>query len=694
MPNSRFFSSQKGSLRQRIMTSVGAMVLLSLLSSTISLYRITEVNRLLEAINHVSVPLGRLFTQMQSDVEVFHRELERSLGYSHWKDPHWSPRPTPKWIEDVLENEVARVGELIKNDSEWTSAEARTHWRDWAKQVSEGLVRLTAEAGRLYSALEQKNEAAASEIYPRWSLGMDEWKRQLQWGASEYERSLRQNFTTTENRVVELRTGLEVILIIVVILSLLLLWLGEGALRPLGELTRLAREITRRGLRKEDKSLLPEIPLSRSDEVSQLAREFHHMATALLEREKTVETQKNRLQEQNRLLLQIGELNENILNSIESVLIVTDLSGKVTQCNPEALRWLGGGEDEIMGSNLKAWCKLEPLWEEAPGGERWLERLKKTAETWKLGPMTLEGRVYGGYVMPLRQESGYAKGAIIVLDDLTEEVDLQERLRRAENLAAVGRMSAQVAHEVRNPLHSIGLEAEMAVEMAAKLGEMQLKQSLQSILSSVDRLQKITENYLKLSQLSDGQKTVTDLREVLASVLATYAPVCEAQGVHVKWRYEPHACFNVWADYDLFEQVLGNLFKNSLQALEGWVPVSGAAPMISWALGNTESGRVWLKIEDNGPGVSTQVKDRLFTPFVTTRAQGTGLGLSFIKKVLEDHDGSIQLLTRVPGQGACFELALPLVQGESTLHLSAHVSAHVSAHAQASESEPRVLEVL
>src|SRR3954471_13327752 len=137
------------SLRQRIMTSVGAMVLLSLLSSTISLYRITEMNRLLEAINHVSVPLGRLFTQMQSDAEVFHRELERSLGYVHWKDPQWRPRPAPRWIEDVLENEMARVNELIKNESEWTTPDARVHWQEWAKQISEGLSQLRSEAQNL-----------------------------------------------------------------------------------------------------------------------------------------------------------------------------------------------------------------------------------------------------------------------------------------------------------------------------------------------------------------------------------------------------------------------------------------------------------------------------------------------------------------------------------------------------------------
>src|SRR3954471_3183476 len=120
-------------LRQRIMTSVGAMVLLSLLSSTISLYRITQVDRMLGAINHTSVPLGRLFAQMQSDAEVFHRELERSLGYSHWKDAHWKPKPAPRWIEDVLLNEIVRVSDLMKSESDWTHPEAKAHWQEWIK---------------------------------------------------------------------------------------------------------------------------------------------------------------------------------------------------------------------------------------------------------------------------------------------------------------------------------------------------------------------------------------------------------------------------------------------------------------------------------------------------------------------------------------------------------------------------------
>jgi len=656
-----FFNLNKGTLRLKILASVVAMVVISLLGSVFSLYQITEVNRLLGSMNHVSIPLGKLFTQIQSDAEILHRELDRSLGYSHWKDPHWRPRPVPSWIQDVLLHEMNRVSELIRNESEWASPEMAHQWSVWEKQIFKKLESLNSQANQLYNALEAKDEALAHELYPTWVAAVNDWKKELQGSALEYEKHLRRNFDTTETRVAELRTNLELILVVVILMSLLMLWLGERALRPLGELTQLAREITRRGLRKEDKSLLPHVSLARSDEVSQLAREFHHMATALLEREKTVESQKKRLQEQNRLLRDMGELNQNILNSIDSILIVTDLDGKITKCNPVALKWLQASEDQLIGSNLIQWPEMELFLQQTFQKEHWLSELKKTEKPIRLGPIAVRNQVLGGHLMSLWESQGDVHGAILVVDDLTEEVDLQERLRQAENLAAVGRMSAQVAHEVRNPLHSIGLEAEMAAELAAQHGDQGLKNSLSSILASVDRLQKITENYLKLSRLSDGKKLSVDVGDVLASVLSIYAPACEAQGVQVIIEQEPCVRLSVWTDPGLLEQVLGNLLKNSLQALESGLSIS---PQIKWRLGNTEKGDLWMRIEDNGPGVSTEVREKLFTPFFTTRAQGTGLGLSFIKKVLEENDGQIRHIERPQGEGACFELILPLMTEE------------------------------
>jgi signal transduction histidine kinase len=242
----------------------------------------------------------------------------------------------------------------------------------------------------------------------------------------------------------------------------------------------------------------------------------------------------------------------------------------------------------------------------------------------------------------------------------------QAEVAQASKMATVGTLAASINHEVRNPLHSIGLEAELALESLAQGSHPPVKQSLASILASVDRLQKITENYLKLSRLSSGEKKRVDAGEILESVLATYASPCESAGVRVDWRREAGAMLMTLGDRDLLEQALGNLIRNALQALEAAPHAQGFIPRITCTLGNTESGKIWMRVRDNGPGIAVEVRDRLFTPFFTTRAQGTGLGLSFVKKVFEEHGGDVQLIDVADGDGeACFELTLPMASSET-----------------------------
>ncbi len=644
-------------LRSRILAGVGTLALLSLFGSAASLYRITEVNRGLDAINLVSVPLGRILVQVRSDAILYGREFERRLGVQHWSDAHWQPRPIPRWIEDVLLSEIQKSAELVAQELPWADEPARASWREWHRRTRETLEGLQQESARLFQALEKHDLEEAARIHPRWVSSHEAWGRSLDWAVEEQEKGVRATFGRAESRVSQLRTGLEVVLGVVISLSLLLLWLGERALRPLQDLTRLVRDIARRGeFRKEDKSLLPELMLARNDEVSQLAREFHRMATALLEREKVVETQKTRLQDQNRMLRDMGELNHNILNSIESVLVVTDLEGRIRQANPGAVKWLGRSQEELLDQPLPGLQDVAALLDLAAA----LERLRGGAETIRVEPHSVSnGRTLGGMLMPLRSQEGVTTGAILVLEDLTESRALEQRLRHAEKLAAVGQMSAQVAHEVRNPLHSIGLEAEMALERAQGLASPELKQSLASILQSVDRLEQITENYLKLSRLSPGKASRFDLGDVLESVLATYAPAFESSGTRVDWSRPPHA-LQVEGDRALLEQALGNLVRNSLQALEGRQQGS-----IRFVLGQLESGRVFLRIEDNGPGIAESLRGQLFTPFLTTKASGTGLGLSFVKKVVDDCGGEIFCLPTRAGQGATFELCLPGLDARS-----------------------------
>jgi signal transduction histidine kinase len=331
-------------------------------------------------------------------------------------------------------------------------------------------------------------------------------------------------------------------------------------------------------------------------------------------------------------------------------LIVGDWNGKITQLNPVAEEWLSDPHQkkEILGSFLSDWPKLSRMLPELSEIKR---RLTLSGE-FRLKTSELEGRIYGGRMMPLLFEVE-AEGFVLDLVDLTEDLALQERLGRAESLAVVGRMSAQVAHEIRNPLHSIGLEAELATEVATRLNSIPLKQSLQSIQASVDRLNRITENYLKLSRLSSGQKKAMDLAQVLEAVLATYANECGSAGVEIDWNVQ-EGSLEIWGDEDLIEQALGNLFRNALQAVAG-----SEKKKIVWNLGQAESGRIWLSIEDSGHGFNEEIKAKLFTPYFTTRAQGTGLGLSFVKKLIEEHAGQIEAKDSVKLGGAKFEMIFP-----------------------------------
>ncbi len=620
---------------------VGALVVISLLGSTLSVYRISQVGRSLDRINRVSVPMGRLMVQLVSDVESYRREVERRVVSLTAAGRAAIPPPT--WMEEVIKTEFVRLGELLEQDGELKLDGGRERWGRWLAEAVRDFGEIRAQ---VVAAVASPSPDASREVVSR----MESWFRQIQWGAAEHDRWVRLRFSQAEGQVSELRTGLEIVLVVVVALSLLTLWLGERALRPLTRLSLLVRRIRERGVQREDKQELPIFAKGRNDEVGELAREIHEMATSILEHEKHIEQQKAQVEEQNRLLRDIGELNWDILASIESALLVTDAAGRITQCNPAAATWLEAPAEALIGKRVQD-CEPARIFPELAGEAHLPGRLESVARN---------GRVYGGRILPLR--SG---GWIVLIEDQTEEKGLQERLRQAENLAAVGRMSAQVAHEVRNPLHSIGLEAELALE-ASGPSNSTVRTSLQSILTSVDRLQTITENYLRLSKLSSGERRASDIPQVLEGVLALYAPVCESQGALVDWRQIGPGRACVEADRPLLDQCLGNLMSNALQALYEFQQTDEAphdfSPRIRWTYGLAESGRLWLRIEDNGPGISQAVLPRLFQPFVTGRAQGTGLGLSFVKKVVEDHGGEITAQARGSDpeyQGASFEIQFP-----------------------------------
>lgn len=517
-------------------------MLISLFGVGVSFWITQQVNARLSEINLRSVPMQRELTQLSSDTELLKRELDRSLGFSHWNDPSWKPKRIPTWALEVHLSTLERIKKENLNTRPW---------QDWYSR----LLRLDSDLGTvaesLFVQLQNQNFDQASELYPDWLKKLDMLQKEVEWAKRSIDIETRQAFREAQDHVQSLRLVLQLLLLVVIGVALVVLWMGERALRPIGHLRQVVQQITERGvLTSEARAGLPVMSLNQKDEVSELAREFHQMATTLIEREREIEHQKERLEEQNKTLMQMGEL--------------------------------------------------------------------------------------------------------------------RERLQQAEHLAAVGRLSAQVAHEVGNPLHSIGLETELALEVVERLklekstAAISIKQSMQSILVSVERLQKIIQNYLKLSRLTPGIKKAIDLKELIESSLATYANSLEKMKIRVSWNFDHDLGQNgrVQGDPELIEYALGNLIRNSIQALEQ-TPVDQRKIYIS--VQSLDSKRLYLNFEDTGPGIPEEIRNSLFKPFFTTKAQGTGLGLSFVKKVFNDLGGDFYLKSKANHSGVQFEGYLPVI---------------------------------
>lgn len=228
---------------------------------------------------------------------------------------------------------------------------------------------------------------------------------------------------------------------------------------------------------------------------------------------------------------------------------------------------------------------------------------------------------------------------------LREELHQKNALLKSqERLAVLGQMAAGVAHEIRNPLGGIQLSANLLQRLAA--GRPEELAVIERILVAVRHMERVVRQTLTFAGGMTPAARVCDVRGLVDSALAIAAP---GEQVQVECRI-PEA-LSCRVDPDLARQMLANLIVNARDAMEG-------AGTIRFAAFPEAGGAVRIEISDTGPGVPPELRDRLFDPFVTTKASGGGLGLSVVWRIVEAHGGEIRLVPK-DGEGACFQIRLP-----------------------------------
>ena len=248
--------------------------------------------------------------------------------------------------------------------------------------------------------------------------------------------------------------------------------------------------------------------------------------------------------------------------------------------------------------------------------------------------------------------------------------DANEKRLRAERLAAVGRMAAHVTHEVRNPLSSMALNAEMLGDELDAMGEpgSEARRLVHSIQREIDRLANLTEEYLRVARLPSPRLQREDLAGLVADTLVFVAQEMAVAGVAVV-REEQAGVPAVRADESQLRQALLNLFRNAREAMES---SSCATPRLVVRVEAREfEGRrgAAVCVSDAGPGLTPEATEHLFELFFTTKARGSGLGLTLTREIATAHGGALwaQRAAAVDGGGACFVLWMPTADGEGAI---------------------------
>jgi signal transduction histidine kinase len=232
-----------------------------------------------------------------------------------------------------------------------------------------------------------------------------------------------------------------------------------------------------------------------------------------------------------------------------------------------------------------------------------------------------------------------------------ERLQRQHRdILRSEQLAAVGQLAAGVAHEVRNPLTGMKLLVEAALR--PQRPQPLSREDLEVIHGEIARLEEIVKEFLDFARPPALVRQETDLREAVTRPLELVRARAGQQGVAVEVD-SPDEPVPVSLDAGQFSTVVLNLLLNALDAMPGGGKVTVQV--------RSDAAGCWLRVRDTGPGISAQVREKLFTPFATTRPTGTGLGLSLSRRIVVEHGGSIEAVNQ-PGGGACFVVRLPHAQ--------------------------------
>lgn len=354
------------------------------------------------------------------------------------------------------------------------------------------------------------------------------------------------------------------------------------------------------------------------------------------------------LEEKSEHLADLEVVHRDVIQSISSGLITTDLEGVITSVNQSGLNILGRSETDLVGRRLQESGLLSPeRWAELTAASETEGTLRAEAELERDG-----GTQHVGFsISQLNDADGRHRGYIVIYQDFTRWRKLEQELRIKDRMAAVGELAAGLAHEIGNPLAAISGSVQMlqsspnATPSQRKLTEILLKES--------QRLDRTIKGFLRFARPRERSTVPFDVARQLAEnceLLRNSAEVSDRHRIEV--RLEPPSAMLI-ADPDQISQIFWNLARNSLRAM----PDGGTLTVV----GRLAADLYTLQVIDTGRGMSDEQLANLFHPFQSFFDGGTGIGMAIVYRIVQEHEGQVHVDSR-PGGGTTITVELPAVR--------------------------------
>ncbi|MEE8546582.1 MAG: ATP-binding protein [bacterium] len=386
------------------------------------------------------------------------------------------------------------------------------------------------------------------------------------------------------------------------------------------------------------------IEVETGDEVQELADNFNWMTQEL-------KKQRTSLEENLDEIRRLKHFSDLVILSITNGLITMDRDGNIAAFNRMAEKILNTSAEEALGkSPYQVWGDTDAVSVMAS-----LLQGEDSAGEVRLRWPAKDGghRILEMGTAVIRESDGRAVGHIVLFSDLTEKKELEDRVKRADRLAALGTLAAGLAHEIKNPLTAIRTFVQLMPERHERPDF--LEKFNRTVPRELDRVNNLLEDLLDLVRTPTLNISRVHVADCVGHVLETLEPEIEKRGVVVDLAIDADIQ-PVSADAEYLSRAIFNIVLNAVQAMP-----QGGTLGISSEVRNVpgEEKTVLINISDDGFGIPEEHLDQIFNPFFTDKEGGTGLGLAVTNKIIEDQDGSITVRSE-RGKGTDFTISLPV----------------------------------